>query len=585
MGPCNTKDKRKEEEESYTNQRPQKAPRPQPKSKKQEQNNYQQELVQQEQYSQQQQQQNSKYKDQGQQQKSQINNSSINTSKKLTGNNSTFDLEEDEQDYDDKMNHQLNVIQKRKNTTSINVNFTNADLVSEKYGQITNDYNLQDPPLGTGAFGEVRRAVHRGTGMTRAVKIIDKKLANQDELEKLKNEVEIMKQLDHPHIVKVYEYYQDPKYFYIVSEMCSGGELFDRIQEEGCFDEKKACQTITAVLQAINYCHKNGIIHRDLKPENLLFDVKGNDGMLKVIDFGTSLTFNAQTGEKLSQVLGTPYYIAPEVLKKNYNEKCDVWSLGVILYILLCGYPPFYGKTDKSIMKKVLKGKYSFEGYEWDIISEDAKDLISKMLVINPDERVSAEQALKHPWIKNQGIDQVDPKQMKQILLNMKGFRAQQKIQEAIYMFFVTFIATREEKNELLSTFKELDQNNDGKLTKAELFNGYKKFLNENEAKKTVDQVMDAIDINQSGAIDYTEFVMACLNRQNMLTPERMEKVFQAFDADGSGNLDLEEFKEVFGGNKIDNEVWKQIISEADADNNGNISFAEFKNTMIKLIN
>ena len=170
--------------------------------------------------------------------------------------------------------------------------------------------------------------------------------------------MEILKNLDHPNIVKLYELYQDEKFYYLITEFLPGGELFDRIQQSKHFSESKAAKLMRQVMSAVAYCHEKSIVHRDLKPENIIFINKDENSDLKVIDFGTSRSFKAD--EKMKKRLGTPYYIAPEVLKREYNEKCDIWSCGVILYILLAGYPPFNGKSEQDIFKKILIGKVTF---------------------------------------------------------------------------------------------------------------------------------------------------------------------------------------------------------------------------------
>lgn len=219
-----------------------------------------------------------------------------------------------------------------------------------------------------------------------------------DAKKELLMEVSILKSLDHPNIVKLLEMYEDEKYYYLVQEYCSGGELFDKIQEFHSFSEKQAAEYMRQIVSAIYYCHERGIVHRDLKPENLLIESKKPNAQLKVIDFGVSAKY--KKGEKLHEKYGTPYYIAPEVLLRNYDEKCDIWSCGVILYILLCGYPPFNGPSDVEIMKVVKTGKYSFDDPDWKHISKDAKALISKMLQYTPAKRLSAKEVLDDPWIK-----------------------------------------------------------------------------------------------------------------------------------------------------------------------------------------
>ena len=223
--------------------------------------------------------------------------------------------------------------------------------------------------------------VHRETAAQRAVKVLRKSHMDEDERRMLFNEINILKELDHPNIVKMFEFFEDDKRYYIVQEICKGGELFDEILARGKFTERDAALLIKQVLSCVNYCHQNNIVHRDLKPENVLLEQNKEFDQIKIIDFGTSLVYDPT--KKLEEKLGTPYYIAPEVLNKNYGAKCDIWSIGVITYILLCGAPPFSGQTDNDIMKAVRAGKVSFAGDHWKGISEVAKDFISQLLTYN----------------------------------------------------------------------------------------------------------------------------------------------------------------------------------------------------------
>lgn len=335
---------------------------------------------------------------------------------------------------------------------------------------------------------------------------------SKQEQEKLQHEVEILKNLDHPNIIKVFEFYQDSRFFYIVIELCSGGELFDKILNESKFDERKAAKTMEQILSAVNYCHKNKVVHRDLKPENILYDTKKPDAVLKIVDFGTSVVFEAK--QRMNQKLGTPYYIAPEVLDKNYDEKCDIWSCGVIMFIILCGYPPFNGQNDQVIMERVKIGKFNFDTQEWKQISQEAKNLISNMLQKDPAKRFSAEQCLQDKWFQmNQDKEVVDQKSLTISLNNLKSFRAGKKLQDATWAFLVNYMSTKDEKNELMKVFQSLDLNKDGKLSREELVIGYQKILNAGEAEEEVDKIMKAVDKNASGEIDYTEWVMATINR------------------------------------------------------------------------
>jgi calcium-dependent protein kinase len=224
-------------------------------------------------------------------------------------------------------------------------------------------------------------------------------------VEVLRQEVDIMKELDHPNIIKLIDTHEDDTYLHLITELCLGGELFDRIilktqSPEGKFSEKDASKLIASILDAIRYCHSKNIVHRDLKPENCIFSTEADDSTVKVIDFGLSrYDDNASNQGVMNTRVGTAYYIAPEVLNGHYTRACDMWSVGVIAYILLCGSPPFNGDNDAQIFKSVKAGMVSFNAPGWDGVSHAAKDFISCLLQGNPSQRLTASEASVHPWM------------------------------------------------------------------------------------------------------------------------------------------------------------------------------------------
>lgn len=259
------------------------------------------------------------------------------------------------------------------------------------------NYEMDSKVLGRGAFGKVQKVKNKRNNEMRAVKIIDKLQLEEADRVRLKYEIEILKNLNHPNIVRLYEVYENRSTIFMVQELCSGCELFEEIVQRRHFTENEAAIVLKQILQAISYCHQMDIAHRDLKPENILIDV-ADRGSIKVIDFGTSHHFD-KAAKEMKQAYGTPYYIAPEVLRGSYNEKCDLWSIGVILYIMLCGVPPFNG-TDRQIIERVKVGSWEFKGEVWTSISPEAKDLVSRLMQTDVKKRLTAVEALQHPWLQ-----------------------------------------------------------------------------------------------------------------------------------------------------------------------------------------
>jgi len=468
-----------------------------------------------------------------------------------------------------------------------NIGFSSVDFFKAKTTKFRDEYTVKDQ-VGQGAFGEVRKVIHKVTGMTRAAKILRKDAIDATEHSKLISEVQILTTLDHPYILKVFEMFEDKNKYYIVTEYLEGGELFDRIIENDHFSEKDAAKIMQQLLSAVAYCHSHNIVHRDLKPENLVYESKKRESNLKVIDFGTAKDF--KPNQKMSETFGTAYYIAPEILNQNYTEKCDVWSCGVILYILLTGTPPFPGKDDREILRKVKVGKYSFDDPAWLNVSDEAKRFIKRMMEVDPNRRVSAPEALNDTWFtKAMEKQEVDRPLAIQNLTNLKNFGFESKLQEATWVYLVSYFATKEEKEKLLETFKALDVDHDGQLTKEELRLGYMKIMGmSNElAEEEAERIMRTIDTNNNGSIDYSEFVNATISKANLLKKERLEAAFKVFDRNGDGKISADEMRFLFNEGKthgIPEKVWEEWINQVDKNADGGISIDEFREMMVSLM-
>mmetsp|Transcript_15318 Transcript_15318/g.42373 ORF Transcript_15318/g.42373 Transcript_15318/m.42373 type:complete len:346 (-) Transcript_15318:396-1433(-) len=285
--------------------------------------------------------------------------------------------------------------------------------------------------LGTGAFSTVREGYHRSnTGISYAVKCVNRaKLSEEDEAALL-DEVAILKEMKQGHIIRLYDFFTEPSTYYLIMEQMRGGELFDRIVAKAYYNEKEARDTCKILLEAVGYMHSNSVAHRDLKPENLLLLSQDDDSAVKIADFG----FAKKCREEccLTTQCGTPGYVAPEILEGTpYDQRADMWSVGVILYILLGGYPPFIESTQRDLFRKIRRGEYEFHEEYWGTVSSEAKDLISSLLTVNPSRRLDAAQALQNPWIK--GDDASLAK--KDLGVNLKEFRrfnAKRKFKAAV---------------------------------------------------------------------------------------------------------------------------------------------------------
>ncbi|KAF4093609.1 hypothetical protein AMELA_G00004090 [Ameiurus melas] len=266
----------------------------------------------------------------------------------------------------------------------------------KKMSDIKENYDFKEV-LGTGAFSEVVLAEEKRTRRLVAIKCIPKKALEGKE-NSIENEIAVLHKIKHANIVSLEDIYENKSHLYLVMQLVSGGELFDRIVEKGFYTEKDASKLIQQILDAVKYLHDMGIVHRDLKPENLLYYSMDEDSKIMISDFGLSKIEGS--GSVMSTACGTPGYVAPEVLaQKPYSKAVDCWSIGVIAYILLCGYPPFYDENDAKLFEQILKADYEFDSPYWDDISDSAKDFIVHLMERDPNQRYTCEQALQHPWI------------------------------------------------------------------------------------------------------------------------------------------------------------------------------------------
>ena len=309
---------------------------------------------------------------------------------------------------------------------------------STVHTDIRSHYDLQKV-IGHGHFGTVREAVKKTDPSVKvAVKSIPKEKIVRD-IDAFRRELDLLHILDHPNIIKFFETYEDDHTVHIVTEKCSGGDLFDYVIREGQCSEAITARVMRKALSAVSYMHKVKVCHRDIKPENFLFETREKDSEVKIIDFGLASKFGTEA--TMHTIVGTPYYVAPEVLQGRYDAMCDIWSLGVMMYVLLSGFPPFQGEYQAEVFDKILKCEYTFDYPEFDEVSAEAKDLISKMLTVTPALRPSPNELLEHAWFRKHTESTA---LSRRVVASLKRFKARSKLQQETMKIFLRFLSTDE---------------------------------------------------------------------------------------------------------------------------------------------
>ncbi|OMJ71185.1 hypothetical protein SteCoe_30681 [Stentor coeruleus] len=446
------------------------------------------------------------------------------------------------------------------------------DLVRVKTTNIRNDYSIGDK-IGNEKFAALHKCKSKQTGQRLLVKIFSVTAIEPKALESFIQEAELLREADHPNIIKVIDIYKDETNAYIVTEYCKGGELLERITELGSLSENKVASYMKQIISAVVYLHSKRIIHRDLRLENVMFLNKDKDSCLKLVEFGSCKHFEKNV--RVLERVGSPYFMSPEVILGNFDSKCDVWSLGVMIYVLLSGSTPFVGSTETEIMQSVLTSELLFEGKKWKKISNEAKNLIRSLLNRNSKERPNAKHVLNDPWIKQRAENKVaDNEIISSTLSNLNQFDNQSKLQRATLAFIVSQIMSSDDVGALQNVFKEIDSNGDGLLSKKEI----RKALESNTgySDNDIEILISKVDLDQNGLVNYSEFLAATVDWNKEMSRDRLVQAFKALDADHSGKISKEELMAAFGGSHTSSKIFKEMINEADIDGDGEIDLEEF---------
>eukprot|EP00450_Noctiluca_scintillans_P000703 CAMPEP_0194482798 /NCGR_PEP_ID=MMETSP0253-20130528/4573_1 /TAXON_ID=2966 /ORGANISM="Noctiluca scintillans" /LENGTH=499 /DNA_ID=CAMNT_0039322359 /DNA_START=67 /DNA_END=1566 /DNA_ORIENTATION=- len=444
--------------------------------------------------------------------------------------------------------------------------------------RIQDSYDIDRKKIGQGSYGSVSKAKHKATNQIRAVKTMSK--SRLKDIERFRLEIAVMKMMDHPSIIKLFETFEDRYNIYLVMELCSGGELFDRIIDAGHFTEVQAAIIMQQIIRAIYYMHQNGICHRDLKPENFLLYTKEpiDKNILKIIDFGLACKFDA--AKPLTTKAGTPYYVAPQVLQGSYDQSSDLWSCGVIMFVLLCGYPPFHGDTDAQVLQKVKRGDFKFVREDWKDVSQGAKDLITNLLRMKPEDRFTAEQALTDPWIRDHAPQAVTVELEPTFINKLRHFQSANQLKQAALQIMAKQL-TEDQLKQLRDVFQSLDVNQDGCLTIQEMRDGLAR-SNISDVPADLQQIMEHIDSDGSGEIEYNEFLAACLDRRLYMKEDVCWSAFRVFDRNGDGKISKEELRQVLHDSSVQEVAGtaaasiEMLMNDVDRNGDGEIDFQEF---------
>eukprot|EP00903_Cladosiphon_okamuranus_P005793 g5740.t1 len=492
------------------------------------------------------------------------------------------------------------------------------NMVHEKFGSdIREFYDIDDEVLGEGIQGVVRTAVNKKTGIKFAVKTVPIGAGkNSMAMGQLRSELDLIRRLDHPNIVRLQEVFETEDSLFLVMDLCTGGDMMSRWERNRRlrYSEDDAALTVKKILNAVRYCHKQQVVHRDIKLENLLWEHPGDDAEPQLVDFGLGVKFSEED-EKFHQDVGSLYYVAPEVLGRSYTKACDCWSIGVIAYMLLAGMPPFMAPTDEGVKLKIKWARVPFPKEMWDKVSDEAKDFVKKMLMKAPSKRMSADQACAHPWITKHRPRQSAPaKDLEpipqaqtmaerdvegeaggdvkgqstpldpELVRRLRNFADFGKLKRVAFGV-IAHSLTPEEIRALRIEFQAVDVEGRGEISPMDLQKALNK--SDNYTKEEVEKLFEQIDLDQDGTIGFTEFVAASLHEGHVKKDENLRLAFDRLDADDTGKITLDNLLEFIGassdeltiGAEITDETLYEALIEKKEDG---LSYDVFRKAMVK---
>ena len=447
--------------------------------------------------------------------------------------------------------------------------------------------------INKGRFSDINLVENKISGNKGIMKTLHKSNNFSGREEKfLQNELKTLTSLDHPNIINVFDFYSNETTYSYITEFCKEGDLYEELLQNGAYDEKTVAYIMYQIFSAVNYCHKKKIINRSLSLENILISEKRNNfPTVKIGYFGTSIM--AEKDAILNQKMENSYYIAPEVINKCYNEKCDIWSCGVIMYFLLTARPPFAGENIDDLNDKILSGKYDLFCYPFDKLSKNCIDLLKQLLELRVYKRISAEKALNHPWFEENKskllFHQInDESIIEKLIENLKNYQNVSILQKISMAYLIHSYPQMKDVINASKLFNRIDEDDDCKINKKELLDGLKIKYNSIVRKEDIDLIFKNLDLNNNGYIDYEEFVSASVNKKRFMNKNVLTLAFNFFDKNKSGEITFDEIEKMFKESVIDkskvHESLQKIMKDVDLNIDGIITFDEFVIIMKKLI-
>jgi calcium-dependent protein kinase len=467
------------------------------------------------------------------------------------------------------------IIKSRINHTKIISMSRRSSVYFPNNEQILTKYNFNEV-LGAGYFGTVKLVSPKNDPNKKyACKSINKTKLSETKINNLIREIETLSMVDHPNIVKYYETYNDEKFFHIIMEYCTGGELFEKVIKKTLFDEESVRSILFKISSAIHHCHSIDIVHRDLKPENILFENNSEFSDIKIIDFG--LSRKIFSGDDLKSIVGSPFYVAPEVLKGRYDNKCDIWSIGVLAYSLLSGKPPFFSENRTELFHKIENEIVSFTDKIWCGISSAAIDFIKSCLIKQPKKRLNSKKIISHKWFKSiqegLSIKSLDP----EILTSMKNFHAPRQFTKTILKFIVKQFKNKDIED-LNKAFNILDKEKTGFISFAQLksaFDYCKVDIKSDELKAIIENYSHK---KKEGKINYSNFIASVVDKKKLISKDLLWETFKNFDVNNSNKVSLENIIKVFErtGKKVKKEDLEKMFEEENLQIEQGFGFDEF---------